>query len=260
MEYENILVEREDAIAVVTVNRPRVLNTLNRATIVELTSAIDELGADREVRAIIITGAGDRAFVAGADINEIRELNALEAVEFSEQGQALMFRIEELPKPVIAAINGFALGGGCELALACDIRIAAEGARLGQPEINLGVIPGYGGTQRLPREVGRGKAMELILTGEMIEAQEALRIGLVEQVVPPERLLEEAKALARKIAGKGAIAIKLAKRCINQGLETDLRSGCALESLQFGAVCTTEDKLEGTTAFLEKRKPEFKGR
>lgn len=260
MEYENILVEREENIAVVTVNRPKVLNALNADTVAELIAAFDDLGADEQIKAVIITGSGDRAFIAGADINELKDLNALEAIATSERGQVLMFKIEDLSKPVIAAINGFALGGGCELALACDVRIASENAGLGQPEISLGIIPGYGGTQRLPRQVGKGKAMELILTGDMIDSQEALGIGLVEKVVPQDRLMETAKTLARKIAVKGAVAVKLAKKCINYGLGTDLKTGCSFESLQFGAVCTTEDRTEGMTAFLEKRKPEFKDR
>jgi len=242
-------------------NRPKVLNALNRATMVELSAAVDELDCDEGVRSVVVTGAGDKAFVAGADISELRAIaDAVQGAEFAAWGQRILFKIENSSKPVIAAINGYALGGGCELAMACDIRMAADTAKLGQPEINLGIIPGYGGTQRLPRLVGKGRAKWLILTGDMITAQEALRIGLVDFVVPADELMDAAKELARKIAGKAPLAVSWAKRSINVGTETDLVAACAYEASQFGLACGTEDRLEGTTAFLEKRPPQFKGK
>jgi enoyl-CoA hydratase len=261
MAYQNILVTREENIGIVTFNRPRVLNALNHITMEELSAAVDELAADSSVRCIILTGAGEKAFVAGADINELRALaSAGAAAEFAAWGQSILFKIENLSKPVIAAINGYALGGGCELSMACDIRIAADSARLGQPEIDLGILPGYGGTQRLPRLVGKGHAKWLILSGERISAQEALRIGLVDFVVPAAELLNAAKDLARKIASKAPLAVAWAKRSINVGTETDLVTACAYEASQFGFVCTTEDRVEGTSAFLEKRPAQFKGK
>ena len=261
MTYENILVERKDRIAIITLNRPGVLNALSQATVDELDAAIDELGADEDVRAIIITGAGEKAFAAGADIQELHALSsATEAAEFIGRRHRFLFKLAKLPKPVIAALNGYALGGGCELALACDIRIAAETARLGQPEINVGMIPGTGGTQRMLRLVGPGMAKYLILTGDHVSAQEALRIGLVEKVVPPEKLMDEVKALATKLAAKPPIAIALAKQAIAMGMETGLEDGCIHEISLFGLSCATEDRVEGTSAFLEKRQPEFKGR
>lgn len=260
MEYKNLLVTCEASIAIIMFNRPQVLNALNHATMVELSTAIDEVDRDDGVRSIILTGAGDRAFVAGADINELRAIvDAAQGAEFASRGQGVFFKIENLRKPVIAAINGYALGGGCELVMACDIRMAADTAKLGQPEITLGIIPGYGGTQRLPRLVGRGRAQWLILTGDMISAQEALRIGLVDFVVPAAELWGAAKELAHKIAAKAPLAVSWAKRCINVGTETDLVTACAYEASQFGLACGTQDRLEGTTAFLEKRPPQFKG-
>jgi enoyl-CoA hydratase len=261
MAYQNILVTREDNIGIVTFNRPKVLNALNHTTMEELSAAVDELAADSGVRCIILTGAGEKAFVAGADINELRALaSAGAAAEFAAWGQSILFKIENLSKPVIAAINGYALGGGCELSMACDIRIAADSAKLGQPEIDLGILPGYGGTQRLPRLVGKGRAKWLILSGERISAQEALRIGLVDFVVPAAELLNAAKDLARKIASKAPLAVAWAKRSINVGTETDLVTACAYEASQFGLVCSTEDRVEGTSAFLEKRPAQFKGK
>jgi len=261
MEYQNILVTREENIAVVTFNRPKVLNALNHATMVELSAAIDDLDRDKDVRCIILTGAGEKAFVVGADINELRAIaSETEEADFATWGQSILFKIENLSKPVIAAINGYALGGGCELAMACDIRIAADRAKLGQPEINLGIIPGYGGTQRLPRLVGKGRAKWLILSGDIISAQEALRIGLVDFVVPASELMNTAGALARKIASKAPLAVTWAKRSINMGTETDLVTACAYEASQFGLVCGTEDRVEGTTAFLEKRPAQFRGK
>jgi len=261
MTYQNILVERQDRIAIITLNRPQVRNALSQATVDELDAAIDELGTDEGVRAIIITGAGEKAFAAGADIKELHALSsATEAAEFIGRRHRFLFKLAKLSKPVIAALNGYALGGGCELALACDIRIAAETARLGQPEINVGMIPGTGGTQRMLRLVGPGMAKYLIMTGDHISAQEALRIGLVERVVPPEQLMDESRALAAKLAAKPPIAIALAKQAIAMGMEMGLEDGCTHEVTLFGLVCATEDRLEGTSAFLEKRQPQFKGK
>lgn len=261
MTYENILVERKENYAVITLNRPKVLNALNQALMAELDVALDELAADESVRAIVLTGAGERAFAAGADIGEFNALpSASVAAEFSLHGQTVLNKIERLPKPVIAALNGFALGGGCELVMACDIRIAADTARLGQPEINLGIIPGYGGTQRLSRLVGKGAAKLLCLTGDHITAEEALRIGLVDKVVPAADLLTEAKALAAKLAGKAPVAVAAIKQAINVGTEGTLADGLAFEAAQFGLVFNTEDRIEGVNAFLEKRKPTWQGK
>jgi enoyl-CoA hydratase len=261
MAYENVILEREEEIAILTVNRAKVLNALNAATLDDIEAAVREVQGDAGIRALVVTGAGDRAFVAGADINQINALPSPSAgVEMSGRGQEVFFAVERLDKPVIAAINGFALGGGCELAMACDIRIAAETARLGQPEINLGVIPGYSGTQRLPRLVGKGAAKLIIYSGDMITAEEALRIGLVDKVVPADELMPAAKALAKQFAEKPPIALAVAKRSIDLGMEVDLERGCAIEAMNFGIACSTEDKAEGTSAFLEKRKPAFKGR
>ncbi len=260
MEYKNLLLEKEKGLAIVTVNRIRAMNALNDETITELLDIFSDLSEDPEVRVIILTGAGEKAFVAGADIGELKVSDAATATEKSRRGHQLMHLIEGMPKVVIAAVNGFALGGGCEIAMACDIRLASENARLGQPEVNLGIIPGYGGTQRLARLVGKGKAKQLIFTGDLIDAKEAYRIGLVEEVYPQTELLDKAKQLAGKILSKGPLAIVAAKRCINEGLEKDLTSGCEEEITEFGKTFGTEDKTEGTTAFLEKRRPEFKGR
>lgn len=261
VDYQNLVVTREENVAVVTFSRPRVLNALNKDTVAELSVAIDELGDDPNVRCIVLTGAGEKAFVAGADINELRAIpDVAHGAAFAAWGQSVLFKIENLSKPVIAAINGYALGGGCELAMACDIRIAADTARLGQPEINLGLIPGFGGTQRLVRLVGKGYAKLLTLTGDMISAQEALRVGLVDMVVPAAELMSKARELAGKIASKGPLALAYAKGCINVGAETDLNSACAYEASQFGLSCGTEDRVEGTTAFLEKRPARFRGK
>jgi enoyl-CoA hydratase len=261
MESQNILVTRDGHVAFLTINRPQVLNALNHATMVELESALDQLTTDPQVQCIVITGAGDKAFVVGADINELHAISsAADGAAFAAWGQRIFFKIENLDKAVIAAINGYALGGGCELAMACDIRVASESAKLGQPEINLGIIPGYGGTQRLPRLVGKGRAKWLILTGESITAQEALRIGLVDFVVPATEVVSFSMNLARKIAGKAPLSVTWAKRSINVGSETDLVTACAYEASQFGLICGTEDRVEGTSAFLEKRPPQFKGK
>ncbi len=260
MDYQNLIVAREEGVGIITFNRPKALNALSRATMAELDAAIDELAADPGVGAIVLTGAGDRAFVAGADIGEFNDIpSAQMAAEFARRGQAILDKIESLPKPVLMAINGFALGGGCELAMAGDIRIAADTAKLGQPEINLGLIPGYGGTQRLPRLVGRGMAKYLVLSGDMIDAAEAHRIGLVDFIVPAAELMPFTLKLARKLVGKAPIALNLAKRAINEGLEGSLAEGLAHEADLFGLVFATEDRVEGVSAFLEKRKPAFKG-
>jgi len=261
MAYKNLLIDREDKVAVLTINRPEKYNALNDEVVDELSAAMDELAADDEVRAIVITGAGDKAFISGADIGMLQALKGPhEAVANSRRGQAMTLKVENLRKPVIAALNGYALGGGLELAMACDIRLASETARLGQPEIGLGISPGYGGTQRLSRLVGKGMAKLMIFTGEMIDAQEALRIGLVQKVLPQAELLGEAKGLAAKLAEKPPLTLAACKEAINLGLEVDLDRGLSIESLAFGALAATEDYQEGTTAFLEKRKPVFKGR
>jgi enoyl-CoA hydratase len=259
MEYKHIRVERDGAIAILTIDRQKVLNALNHEVVAELDQSVEELGADSEVRGVVITGAGEKAFVAGADIAEMRDLDRKGAIRLATTGQAVLSKIERLPKPVIAAINGYALGGGCELALACDVRVAAESAKLGQPEVTLGIIPGYGGTQRLSRLVGKGKAKELIFSGSMIDAQEALRIGLVEHVVPREEVLAKAIELAKTMAGQGPLAVAAAKRAIDHGLDISLVEGLRYEADQFGDTFETKDKLEGTSAFLEKRKPSFTG-
>jgi enoyl-CoA hydratase len=260
MPYETLIVDRDGAVATVTVNRPKVLNALNAHTLAELAQAIDELDADVDVRAIVLTGAGDRAFIAGADINELATQSPVAGRELARRGQALFARIEQLGKPVIAAIGGFALGGGCELAMACTFRVAADTAKLGQPEVNLGLIPGYGGSQRLPRLVGKDRAMELILTGRQVTADEALRIGLVTRVVPAAALAQEAKLFAQELASKAPVALRYAKLAIERGVDMPFESGCDLEATLFGLCASTDDMAEGTKAFLEKRKPEFKGR
>jgi enoyl-CoA hydratase len=261
MPYEHLLIDREDNIAVLTINRPDKRNALNDDIVAEIGAAMDELAGDDDVRAIVITGAGEKAFVSGADIRMLQDLKtSAQAVANSRRGQAMTLKVERMAKPVIAAINGYALGGGLELAMACDIRIAADTARVGQTEINLGVSPGYGGTQRLSRIVGKGMAKLMILSGDMIDAQEALRIGLVQRVVPLSELKDEAKALAKKLATKPPLTLAACKEAIDLGLEVDLERGLSIESLEFGALCATEDYQEGTSAFLEKRKPVFKGR
>jgi len=237
------------------------MNALNAATLDEIEAAVDEVAGDAAVRALVVTGAGEKAFVAGADINEIRALPSPQAgAEMSRRGQRLFFKIERLGKPVIMAVNGFALGGGCELLLSGDVRLASDTARIGLPEINLGIFPGYGGTQRLSRLVGKGTAKLMVYTGDMIDAQEALRIGLVQRVLPAAELLAAAKALGKQLALKAPIALALAKRTIDDGAEVDLERGCAMEAANFGILCATEDKAEGTTAFVEKRKAVFRGR
>jgi len=260
LSLENVLYEKKGAIAYVTLNRPKVLNALNGKTWEDLGAAFEQAREDAEVRGVILTGAGDKAFIAGADITELAHLSAVEAEESSANGQAVLNLVENLGKPVIAAINGFALGGGCETAMACTIRIAAETAKFGQPEVKLGVLPGAGGTQRLPRLVGKGRALQLILTGEMIPAQEAWRIGLVNEVVPAANLISRAEAILKQIFGNAPVAIKHSLEAVNKGLETSQDEGLALEASFFGLCAGTEDKKEGTSAFLEKRAPRFQGR
>jgi enoyl-CoA hydratase len=258
--YETLQVARLDGLAVVTVNRPEKLNALNGQTVMELDRAFSSLAADAAVLGVILTGAGEKAFVAGADIAELSSQGPTEARQFARRGQAVFARIERMEKPVVAAINGFALGGGCELALACHVRLAVEGARLGTPEVKLGVMCGYGGTQRLPRLVGRGRALELLLTGEMIEAAEAWRIGLVNRVVERDKLMPEAEALLGKMLANGPLALRYTLQAVAAGLEMPLDEGQNLEATLFGLLCTTDDMKEGTSAFLEKRPARFKGR
>lgn len=260
MPYETIIVERDGPVAIVTINRPKALNALNAQVFDELNTVLDELEGDRAVGALIITGAGDRAFVAGADIAELNQLtNAAAGAAKARAGHLLSHRLEHSRLPVIMAINGFALGGGLELAMAGDIRVAATTAKLGQPEVNLGIIAGFGGSQRLPRLVGEGMASYLLLTGEMISAEEAKQANLVEKVVPPEHLMTEAERLAAVIASKGPLAIAATKRLIHKGMQTDLHSALELEAEEFGKIVATADAKEGTAAFLEKRPPKFTG-
>ncbi len=260
MTYENILLEKKNAIAYVAVNRPKVLNALNVATMAELGVAFEEIKSDAAIRVAILTGAGEKAFVAGADIGELAKLDAASGKEFARRGQAVFDVIEKLGKPVIACINGFALGGGCELALACTMRLASENAKLGQPEVKLGMIPGYGGTQRLARLVGKGRAMQMVLSGETITAQEALRIGLVNEVTAAADLVPRAEAIAAKIIANAPLAVRYGMEAVNQGMEMTLAEGLKLEADLFGACCSTEDQKEGTAAFLVKRLAQFKGK
>ena len=260
MTFENLLIERDEAVAVVTFNRPKVLNALNSQTLIELTVAISQLKNDASVRAIVLTGAGEKAFVAGADINELAVQTPIEGKEHARRGQQIFDAIEQLGKPVIAAVNGFALGGGCELAMACTMRVAADTARFGQPEINLGIIPGYGGSQRLPRLVGRGVALEILLTGDMISAERAYEIGLVNRVVPAAELMSEAKKIAHVLASKAPIAIRYILEAVHHGLDGSLDAGQFLETALFGAIASSADMKEGTKAFLEKRKAVWQGK
>jgi enoyl-CoA hydratase len=260
MTFENLLIERDEATAVVTINRPKVLNALNTQTLDELRRAMLELKQDDGVRVVVITGAGEKSFVAGADINELAVQTPISGREHALAGQHVFDLVENMGKPVIAAINGYALGGGCELAMACTLRLAADSAKLGQPEIALGLIPGYAGTQRLPRLVGRGKAMEMILTGTPIPADEAQRIGLINRVVPAATLMTEARALAAQLANNAPIAMRYIINAVNKGAEIPFADACQYEATLFGLVASTEDMKEGTAAFLEKRKPGFKGK
>ena len=259
LSLQNLLLERDGAIAVVTVNRPKVLNALNLATLEELRRTMTALREDQAIRCIILTGSGEKSFVAGADINELGGQSPAGGCEHARFGQAVFDTIETLGKPVIAAINGYALGGGCELAMACTIRLAADTARLGQPEINLGMIPGYGGTQRLPRIVGKGRALELLLTGDQLSAADAHLLGLVNHVVPAADLMAEARKLAATIAGKAPLAVRYVLEAVHRGSNLPLAEALTLEAALFGLVVSTDDMREGTGAFLEKRKPVFKG-
>lgn len=260
MAFENLLYAVQDGVAQVTVNRPEKYNALNRQVIAELDECWDLIERDASVRAVVLTGAGEKAFVAGADIGELATLEPVEAQRHAARGQRLFSRIESLAKPAVAAINGFALGGGLELAMACALRVASETARMGQPEVKLGILPGYGGTQRLPRLVGKGNALGMLLTGEPISAQEAYRIGLVQQVVAPAELLPAARLWAQKILANGPLAVAFCLDAVNRGLQMPLEEGLAFEALQFGLSCATQDMREGTRAFLEKRQAQFQGR
>ena len=260
MTFENILLEKKSAIAYVTVNRPKVLNALSLATMEELRAAFHDIKNDEQIRVVILTGAGEKAFVAGADIGELAAQDAVSGKKYAHRGQNVLNLIENLGKPVIACINGFALGGGCELALACTMRLASDNAKLGQPEVKLGILPGYGGSQRLPRLVGKGLAMQLILAGEMITAQEAHRIGLVNEVTTAAELIPRAEAIAAKIIANAPLAVQYALEAVNKGMEMTLAEGQFLEATLFGVCCATEDKKEGTAAFLQKRAAAFKGR
>jgi enoyl-CoA hydratase/carnithine racemase len=255
----NVRYEKKSSIAYVTVDRPKVLNALNTPTWTDLKAAFEDAKADASVHGVILTGAGDKAFIAGADISELAHVNAYAAQQSSRFGQGVLDLIENLGKPVIAAINGFALGGGCETAMACTMRIAAEHAKFGQPEVKLGLLPGGGGTQRLPRLVGKGRALQLILTGETISAQEAHRIGLVNEVVPAAGLMDRAETILKQIAANAPIAVKFSLEAVNKGMESGQSEGLALEASYFGICAATEDKKEGTTAFIEKRAPKFRG-
>jgi enoyl-CoA hydratase len=257
---DNVKLEKKNKIGYVTIDRPKTLNALNMATMEELRQVFTELKDDREIRVVILTGGGEKAFVAGADINELARNNPVEAKAYTHKGQAVLDLIENLGKPVIACINGFALGGGCEIAMACTMRLASENAKLGQPEVKLGLIPGYGGTQRLPRLVGTGLAMQMVLTGEMISAQEAHRIGLVNEVLPSGSLIARAEEIAGKIIGMAPLAIQYCMEAVNNGMNMTLQEGLFLEATLFGMCCATEDRKEGTTAFLEKRPANFQGK
>ena len=260
MTYSSILLEKKNSIAYVTVNRPKVLNALNMATMEELRAAFHDIKNDEAIRVVILTGSGEKAFVAGADIGELAQQDAVSAKTYAHRGQNVLNLIENLGKPVIACINGFALGGGCELALACTMRIASDNAKLGQPEVKLGIIPGYGGSQRLPRLVGKGLAMQMVLAGEVITAQEAHRIGLVNEVTAAADLIPRAEAIAAKIIANAPLAVQYALEAVNKGMEMTLAEGLFLEAALFAVCCATEDKKEGTAAFLEKRPAQFKGR
>ena len=256
---DNVKTEIRDGICFITIDRPKV-NALNAQTIDEIAQAFDAARDDNNVRAVILTGAGEKAFVAGADIGELSKMTPISGKQVSAKGQAVLSAIERFPKPVIAAINGFALGGGCELALACHIRIASEKAQIGLPEVTLGIIPGYGGTQRLPRLVGKGKAFELVCTGDALSAADAERIGLVNKVVPADQLLAAAEEMAKKIASRSPVAVRAALEAVNSGTDMSLDDGQLLEATLFGLLCATEDMKEGMSAFLEKRPAIFPGR
>ena len=259
MAYENIIFEKEANVAVIKFNRPKALNAINPAILADLSGALDEIDADMSVKALVLTGEGDKAFVAGADIAHMVGLSPLQARKFSRDGQELLFRMEKLPIPIIACVNGFALGGGTEISMACDFIYASENARFGQPEINLGIIPGFGGTQRLSRLIGKAMAKELCMTGVMISAREAKEIGLVNKVFPHEKLWEETMKTANLLAEKGKVSMRAIKECIDRGFDVDRHSGCYMESEAFAVCMSSPDGKEGMSSFLEKRAPGFKG-
>ncbi|MCX8021650.1 MAG: enoyl-CoA hydratase-related protein [Syntrophorhabdaceae bacterium] len=259
MEYKNLILEIKDGIAILKINRPKALNALNTETVLEIMEAAEFLENNNEVAVVVVTGEGDKAFVAGADILEMKPMNAIEGMEFSKKGHDALLKIENMKKPVIAAVNGFALGGGFEVALACDFIYASEKAKLGFPETTLGIIPGFGGTQRTAKIVGLAKAKELILTGKTITAQEAYEMGLVNKVVPHEELMKEVMAVAEKIKANGPVAVRLAKECVNKSLSLDMDTGLSFEAKSFGICFSTKDQKEGMTAFTEKRKPTYTG-
>jgi enoyl-CoA hydratase len=259
MEYQNIIFQVKEKIAFITFNRPKVLNALNEACLKEFSHAIDRVAEDEEIRVLILTGAGEKSFVAGADITEFLKFNVLKAKLFSEKGHRLVNKLQNLPIPVIAAVNGFALGGGCEIVLACDFIYASENAMFGLPEINLGIIPGFGGTQRLPRIIGKNRAKEMIFTGKMISAAEANAIGLVNKVCPQDQLMNYALKVAGTIVSKGKVSLRAAKQAVNNGMDVDLMAGCRIEIDAFAICLTSPDAMEGTHAFLEKRPAGFKG-
>lgn len=260
MQFENLLYQIEDGIAMITLNRPKALNALNSALLSELSEVLDQVAKDESVKVLILTGAGEKAFVAGADIAEMKEKTPLEAREFSRLGNAIFLKLENLPQPTLAAVNGFALGGGCELAMACDMRVVSTTAKFGQPEVNLGIIAGFGGTQRLPRLVGPGIAKELLMTADMINAERAHQIGLANHVVEPSELLAKAKEIADKIKSKGQLAVQYSKQLVNEGINMDLERALSLEAESFGTLFGTQDRMEGMTAFLEKRPVNFQGK
>ncbi len=260
MEFKNILLSFEGEIGILTVNRPKALNALNMETLKEIQAGIQEVRGRSDVKVLIVTGSGEKAFVAGADIAEMKGMNSIEALNFSKLGHLTLKMIEDLDRPVLAAVNGFALGGGTELALACDFIYASENAKFGLPEVTLGIFPGFGGTQRLPRLIGKARAKELIMTGKMVGSQEALALGIANRVFPQASLLEETKKAASQIAANGAVAVRLAKMVINAGFNMELTEACSLESYAFSLGFATEDQKEGMTAFLEKRKPNYKGK
>ncbi len=260
MSEELVLLEKTPPLATITINRPKALNALNSKVLAELDKTLDRVNEDEEIRVVIITGSGEKAFVAGADIAEMSEMSPLEGSNFSRLGQLVFQKVQDLKKPVIAAVNGYALGGGSELALACDFIYASENAKFGLPEVTLGIFPGFGGTQRLPRLIGKSRAKELIFTGKMISAAEAYEMGMVNKVVPLDQLMDAVKEVATQIAKNGPIAVYIAKNLVDVGYDIPLDDGCLMESRSFGMCCSTEDKKEGMKAFLEKRKPVFKGR
>ncbi len=259
MKYKNILFKIEEQIATITFNRPKVLNALNEASLKELSDAIDKVAGDEDIRVLILTGAGDKSFVAGADITEFLKFNALKAKIFSEMGHGIVNKLQELPIPVLGAVNGFALGGGCEIVIACDFIYASENAMFGLPEINLGIIPGFGGTQRLPRLIGKNRAKEMIFTGKMIPAAEAQSMGLVNKVCAQDQLMDEVLKVAKIIISKGRVSLRAAKQAINNGMDVDLKTGCRIETDAFAVCLASPDAKEGTQAFLEKRAADFKG-